>query len=32
MKALLTLLAVAWITTDANATQLLRSRLLASIP
>ena len=32
MKALLILLAVAWITTDATATQLLRSRLLASIP
>jgi hypothetical protein len=31
MKALLILLAAAWITTDANATQLLRSRLLASI-
>ena len=27
MKALLILLAAAWITTDANATQLLRSRL-----
>jgi len=26
MKALLTLLVVAWITTDANAMQLLRSR------
>jgi hypothetical protein len=32
MKALLTLLAAAGITTDANATQHLRSRLLASIP
>jgi hypothetical protein len=31
MKALLILLAAASITTDANATQLLRSRLLASI-
>jgi hypothetical protein len=31
MKALLILLAAAWITTDASATQLLRSRLLASI-
>jgi hypothetical protein len=31
MKALLILLAVAWITTDATATQLLRSRLLASV-
>src|SRR5215813_297548 len=31
MKALLILLVVAWITTDATATQLLRSRLLASI-
>ena len=32
MKALLILFAAAWITTDANAMQLLRSRLLASIP
>ena len=32
MKALLILLAVAWITTDATATQLLRSRLLAFDP